>query len=124
MNYGALILLVGSILPDVYARLPSLITGTSLSTEKERDRGGEKINCEVCAEVVWVTTFDRDNRTPCQPTFLILKQEILGSPNRLRSLIRHGPHRKQRVQQFFYCCLCIRLRCNVSTEQLPSKDRG
>jgi hypothetical protein len=22
-------------------------------------------------------------------------------------LIRHGPHRKQRVQQFFYCCVYL-----------------
>jgi hypothetical protein len=37
--------------------------------------------------------------------------------------IRHGPHWKRRVQQFFYCCMCIRYRGNVSTEPLPSKDR-
>jgi hypothetical protein len=39
-------------------------------------------------------------------------------------LIRHGPHWKRRVQQFFYCCVCIRYRGNVSTEQLPTNDRG
>jgi hypothetical protein len=39
-------------------------------------------------------------------------------------LIRHGPHWKRRVQQFFYCCLCIRYRGNVSTEPLPSNDKG
>jgi hypothetical protein len=22
-------------------------------------------------------------------------------------LIRHGPHWKRRVQQFFYCCVCV-----------------
>jgi hypothetical protein len=44
--------------------------------------------------------------------------------NRLLSLIRHGPHGKRRVQQFFYCCVCIRYSCNVSTEPLPSNDRG
>jgi hypothetical protein len=38
-------------------------------------------------------------------------------------LIRHGPHRKQLVQQFFYCCMCIRCRGNVFTEPLPSSDR-
>jgi hypothetical protein len=32
------------------------------------------------------------------------------------SLIRHGPHSKRRVQQFFYCCACIRYRGNVSIE--------
>jgi hypothetical protein len=31
-------------------------------------------------------------------------------------LIRYGPHRKWRVQPFFYCCVCIRCRCNVFTE--------
>jgi hypothetical protein len=52
------------------------------------------------------------------------KQEVLGRTNRLVSLIRHGPHWKRRVQQFFYCCVCIRYRGNVSTEPLPSNDRG
>jgi hypothetical protein len=51
-------------------------------------------------------------------------QEILGRANRLLSLIRHGPHWKRRLQQFFYCCLCIRYRGNVCTEPLPSNDRG
>jgi hypothetical protein len=39
-------------------------------------------------------------------------------------LIRQGPYWKRRVQQFFYCCVCIRYRGNVSTEPLPSNDRG
>jgi hypothetical protein len=30
--------------------------------------------------------------------------------------IRHGPHRKRRVQQFFCFCMCIRCRSNVSTD--------
>jgi hypothetical protein len=51
-------------------------------------------------------------------------QEVLGRTNRLFSLIRHGPHRKRRVQKFFYCYVCIRYRGNVSTEPLPSNDRG
>jgi hypothetical protein len=49
------------------------------------------------------------------------KKEVLGRTNRLLSLIRHGPHRKRRVQQFFYCCECISYRGNVSIEPLPSK---
>jgi hypothetical protein len=53
-----------------------------------------------------------------------LQQEVLGRTNRLISLIRHGTHRKRRIQQFFYCCVCIRYRSNVSTEPLPSNDRG
>jgi hypothetical protein len=36
------------------------------------------------------------------------------------SLIRHGPHWKQHVQQFFYCCVCIPYRSNVFTKPLPS----
>jgi hypothetical protein len=51
-------------------------------------------------------------------------QEVLGRTNRLLSLIRHGPHWKRRVQQFFYCCLYIRYSGNVSTEPLPINDRG
>jgi hypothetical protein len=27
--------------------------------------------------------------------------------------IRHEPHRKQRLQQFFFCCVCIRSRGNI-----------
>jgi hypothetical protein len=38
-------------------------------------------------------------------------------------LIRHGLHRKRRLQQFFNCGLCIRCLSNVFTEQLPSKYR-
>jgi hypothetical protein len=39
-------------------------------------------------------------------------------------LIRLGPRRKRRIQQFFYCFLCIRCRGNVFTEPLPSNDVG
>jgi hypothetical protein len=52
------------------------------------------------------------------------QQLVLGRNNRLLSLIWHGPHWTQRVQQFFYCCVCIRYRGNVFTEPLPSNDRG
>jgi hypothetical protein len=47
------------------------------------------------------------------------QQKVLGRTNRLLSLIRHWPHWKRRVLQFFYC-LCIRYRGYVSTEPLPS----
>jgi hypothetical protein len=46
--------------------------------------------------------------------------EVLGRSNRLLSLIRHGPHWKRRVQQFFYCCMRIRYLGNVSNEPLHS----
>jgi hypothetical protein len=39
-------------------------------------------------------------------------------------LIRHGPHRKHRAQQLFYCCMCIICRGNVFTEPLPNNIRG
>jgi hypothetical protein len=55
---------------------------------------------------------------------LQLKQGVLEITNRLLSLIRRGPHRKQRGQQFFHRCVCIRYRGNVSTEPLLSNDRG
>jgi hypothetical protein len=51
-------------------------------------------------------------------------KQVLGRTNRLLSLIWHRPHRKWRVQQFFYCCVCIRCRGNIFTEPLPSNDRG
>jgi hypothetical protein len=38
-------------------------------------------------------------------------------------LMRHGTHRKRRIQQFLYCCVCICRRSNVFTEPLPSNDR-
>jgi ABC-type histidine transport system ATPase subunit len=38
-------------------------------------------------------------------------------------LILQGPHKKQRVKQFFYCCLCIRCRGNMFDEPLSSHDR-
>jgi hypothetical protein len=40
----------------------------------------------------------------------------------IQYLIRHGPHRKHRVLQFFYCYVCILCRWNVFTEQLPSNS--
>jgi hypothetical protein len=52
-----------------------------------------------------------------------IKQEVRGRTNRLLSLIRHGPYWR-RVQQFFYCCVCIRYRGNVPIEPLPSNDKG
>jgi hypothetical protein len=48
------------------------------------------------------------------PTFLSLHVEYL---------ILHGPHRKHRVQQFFYCFMCIRWRRNVFTEPLHGNIR-
>jgi hypothetical protein len=39
--------------------------------------------------------------------------EGLGRSDGLLSFMRHEPHRKQRVQQLFYCFVCIRCRSNV-----------
>jgi hypothetical protein len=52
------------------------------------------------------------------------KQEVLGRTDRLLSLIQDWPHWKPCVQQFFYRCVCVRYRGNVSTEQLSSNDKG
>jgi hypothetical protein len=52
------------------------------------------------------------------------KQKVPWRTSRLLSLIRHGPHWKRRVQQFFYCCVCIRYRGDVSTESFPSNGKG
>jgi hypothetical protein len=51
-------------------------------------------------------------------------QDVLGITNRLLSLIRRRPHWKRRVQKLFCCCVCIHYHGNVSTEPLPSNDRG
>jgi hypothetical protein len=39
-------------------------------------------------------------------------------------LIGQGSHRKRRVQQFFYCCLCVSWRNTSFTEPLPSNNWG
>jgi hypothetical protein len=41
----------------------------------------------------------------------------------IQCFIRHRPHKKHRVQQLFYCCVCIRCRGNVFIEPLPSNGR-
>jgi hypothetical protein len=41
---------------------------------------------------------------------MLRKREVLARTNCLLSLIRHGSHRKRRVQQFFYCCMYIHCR--------------
>jgi hypothetical protein len=51
------------------------------------------------------------------------RKELTDFPFTTYYLIRHGPHRKRRAQQF-YCCVCIRCRGNVFTEPLPGNDRG
>jgi hypothetical protein len=71
--------------------------------------------------------FRKDGRHPGPdsiPNFPNMKQEVLGRTNRLVSLILHGPRRKGRVQQFFYCRPCIRYCGKVFTEPLPSNDKG
>jgi hypothetical protein len=51
-------------------------------------------------------------------------QEVLGRTKRLLSLIRHGPHRKRRVQQLFCCCMCIQCRGNVLPSLCPATIGG
>jgi hypothetical protein len=78
----------------------------------------------TAADLQWGNTWAAVLRFGVAPDGYITKQEIMGRINRLLPLIRHGPHWKRRVQQFFSCCVCIRYRGNVSTEPLPSNDRG
>jgi hypothetical protein len=63
---------------------------------------------------------------PLKTGFLLnyIQEVLVGRTNRPFSLIRHGQHWKRCVQQFFYCGVCIHYRANVSTEPLPSNDRG
>jgi hypothetical protein len=56
------------------------------------------------------------------PNYSILNQKVLGRIPYFPS-IRHGPHRKRCVQQFFYCCVRSRCRGNGFTELLPSNGR-
>jgi hypothetical protein len=72
----------------------------------------------------WVGFHQRTETKSSLQNPVLSKQEVLGRTNRLLSLTRHGPHWKRRVQQFFYCCVCIRYRGKVSTEPLPSNDKG
>jgi hypothetical protein len=51
------------------------------------------------------------------------KQEFWEEPIVCFPLIRHGPHRKRRLQQFFYSFVCIRCRSNVFAEPMFSNDR-
>jgi hypothetical protein len=39
-------------------------------------------------------------------------------------LIRRGSHRKRRIQQSFYCCVCIRCRGKIFNQPLPRNSRG
>jgi hypothetical protein len=75
--------------------------------------------------IVWLWDLMGKNLpSPFWTYFPYFVQEVLGRTNRLLSLIRHGPHWKRLVQQFFYCCVCIRYRGNVPTVPLPSNDKG
>jgi hypothetical protein len=57
-------------------------------------------------------------------SYTYIRQEVLGRISNIFLLIRHWPHRKRCVQQFFCCCVCIRCRGNIVTEPLPSNDKG
>jgi hypothetical protein len=46
------------------------------------------------------------------------EQEGLGRTNCLLPLTWHGPHRKWRIQQFFYCCVCVFV---TAVKFLPSR---
>jgi 5-methylthioribose kinase len=57
-------------------------------------------------------------------SYIFKEQEVLGRTIRLLSFDTTRKHRKRRVQEFFYCCLCILCRGNVFTEPLTSNDEG
>jgi hypothetical protein len=67
--------------------------------------------------------YDKKEGVPAPLHRMPLERKVLRRTNPLLSLIRHGPHWKRRVQQF-YCCVCIRYRGNVPTEPLPSNAKG
>jgi hypothetical protein len=51
------------------------------------------------------------------------KQIVLTELTACITLIRQGPHRKRRIQQFYCCCVYIRCRGEFSTESLPNRCR-
>jgi hypothetical protein len=88
-------------------------------------RGESKAKCPQDLYELWHTesvTQDTHN-----PLFILwLNNTRTSVENELCTclLIRHGPNRKRRVQQFFYSFVCIRCHGNVFTEPLSSNDRG
>jgi hypothetical protein len=52
-----------------------------------------------------------------------MKQEVLGRINCILAFDTWTAI-KRRVQQFFYCCVCIRWCGNVFISPFPSNDRG
>jgi hypothetical protein len=70
----------------------------------------------ILSSTIYVYGLDTDRDAKCK-----LKQEVLITFFRF---IRHGPHRKTRIQQFFYSYVCILCRGNFIIEPLPSNHRG
>jgi hypothetical protein len=87
--------------------LSKVFACNKLTTKKDSNKLQSWCSCLTGQSIIWDT-----------------QQEVLGRTNRLLSLIRHGPYWKQRVQQFFYCCVCIHYHGNVSAEPLPSNEGG
>jgi hypothetical protein len=75
-----------------------------------------------------MTLYNRTIRNQCanglNPTLLINNKKFWEELTAYFPLIRHGPHRKRRLQQFFYCCVSIYCRGNIFTEPLPVMIAG
>jgi hypothetical protein len=106
-------------LPQSILRLPSAATHTSPVQFAQV----LALPLSYCVLGNWLLCKNTNQLHVVKPLQAYKKQEVLARTSGLLILIRHGPHWKRRVRQFFYCCACIRYPSNVSTESLPSNDR-
>jgi hypothetical protein len=67
------------------------------------------------SDCLWFAFFTSKRHKPSHHVKIAVNTEYL---------IWHGPHRKHRVQQLFYCWVCIRCRGNAFTELLLSNGPG
>jgi hypothetical protein len=98
---------------------------TVLTDSSERKRTGNPWEWENRKnEKYQLFKFLMFNLLKAKDKHIILNKKLLEELISQFLLIRHGPHRKRRVENFFYSCLCIRCHGNFCTEQLPINDRG
>jgi hypothetical protein len=75
--------------------------------------------------LIYLSIYETDGFLHClENTNGVIKQEVLGRTNRLLSLIRHGPHWKRRVQQFFCCCVCFVIAVTFLLSRCLATTRG
>jgi hypothetical protein len=108
---------------------PTIPSCTVWDTEKPLKKFWE----ELIAYFPWIDTGHIENDASNNSSIVacvfvtavtLLPSRCLATMGYTLSLIRNVPHWKRRVQELFYCCVCIRYRGNVSTEPLPRNDRG